>query len=126
MIRLKNTFLFSSFHKVTLESSIRELIETIGHPQLFENRGNDKVNVEWNCVTDCGIEFTIYDWKYYTVLGMDETVRFHIGGKNFVETHTALEKVLEEIKIIRNAGGILDDESLKAFNELKDIYTNED
>ena len=126
MIKLKDYFTGGSFHKVYLTSSIYELTETIGAPQCHENNGSDKVNVEWNCVTDCGINFYIYDWKYYRSLGEDEEVDFHIGGKNFMETNTALEKLLEMIKVTRAFDGKLDEDEVEALNELKDIYTNED
>ncbi|MFW9948528.1 MAG: hypothetical protein ACFFKA_00205 [Candidatus Thorarchaeota archaeon] len=112
----------ASFHNVYLTSTINELSNILGEPQCYENTGKDKVNVQWNCITDDGIKFTIYDWKEYRVLDLDESVEFHIGGKSSLDTNVALSKLLQMIK-----DEIQIDPRLNiAFEELKDIYTNED
>jgi hypothetical protein len=124
MILLKDEFTGGSFHNVYITSSINELTDVLGEPQMDDNNGHDKVNVEWNCITkDEGIKFYIYDWKYYRPLSMDEMVEFHIGGKNFMETHTACELLLDMIAKHRNAEKTPE---IQALNELRDIYNNED
>jgi len=120
MIKLYNgSFSSSSFHRVTILCSIAELIEIIGEPQHYANDGSDKVNVEWDCITDDGIIFSIYDWKYFREVDEDEDIEFHIGGRSFIETFNAQVKLLRMIEEHRTPES-------KAFNELKDIYNNED
>lgn len=70
----------TSFHGTIIEATPKQLIEVLGNPNHFYNDGQDKVNIEWDCETEDGEIFTIYDWKEYRILGMDEYVQFHIGG----------------------------------------------
>lgn len=79
----------TSFHGVTIRTSINTLIKVLGDPICFDNTGEDKVNVEWNCISEECFTITIYDWKEYRILDQDEIVSFHIGGFSYYETQSA-------------------------------------
>jgi hypothetical protein len=72
----------TSFFDVTIRSTINILTDALGHPDYYQNTGEDKVNVEWICETENGDVVTIYDWKEYRTIGVDEEVEFHLGGYN--------------------------------------------
>ena len=76
----------TSFHDVTIKTSINQLIKVLGEPSIQDNTGEDKVNVEWEVITDDGTVGTIYDWKEYRRLDGDDLVEFHIGGHNKSDT----------------------------------------
>jgi len=91
----------TSFHRHTIESSISQLTEILGDPQEDCNGGDDKVNVSWTCEASDEegntFIFTIYDWKEYRTLSVDERVTFHIGGKDRRDTILAkmgIEKLM--------------------------------
>jgi hypothetical protein len=67
---------------MNIVTTVNKLIDAIGKPQIEDNDGNDKVNVEWICELSDGTVFTIYDWKEYRPLEYDEEIEFHIGAKN--------------------------------------------
>ena len=70
----------TSFHGDTIFISVEELINLLGEPQFQENDGNDKVNYYWDCETEDGELFTIYDWKEYRPISDFEQIEFHIGS----------------------------------------------
>ena len=76
----------TSFHDVTIKTSINQLTKVLGEPSIQDNTGEDKVNVEWDVITKDNIVGTIYDWKEYRKLGKNEIVQFHIGGNNKEDT----------------------------------------
>lgn len=76
----------TSFHGVTIRSTINILTDALGHAHYFQNTGEDKVNVEWICETENGDVVTIYDWKEGRTIGVDEEVEFHLGGHNKLST----------------------------------------
>jgi len=76
----------TSFHGVTIRSTINILTDALGHAHYFQNTGEDKVNVEWICETENGDVVTIYDWKEGRTIGVDEEVEFHLGGHNKMST----------------------------------------
>lgn len=88
----------TSFHNVTIKTTINKLMDAIGDPDYFDNEGDDKVNVEWVRETALGHIITIYDWKEYRVLGLNEEVEFHLGGQE--KDHTL--KAKEELKLYLN------------------------
>lgn len=83
----------TSFHNSTIVTSIDNLIEVLGNPQFYENGREDKTKVEWNCETENGDVFTIYDWKESEPLNSRDLVSFHIGGKNWNITNQAKEEI---------------------------------
>jgi hypothetical protein len=93
----------TSFHNVTVRCTPQQLIDLLGPAQWGSNDGRDKTNFDWVCETSTGILFTIYDWKEYRALDLNEEVVFHIGGGSFSQTYdaaellkVALEKKLQE------------------------------
>ena len=76
----------TSFHDVTIRTSINQLTNLLGEPSIEDNSGEDKVNVEWEVITEDGTVGTIYDWKEYRRLDGDDVVEFHIGGFNKSDT----------------------------------------
>ena len=87
----------TSFHDITITTTPQKLIDALGEPQFGNNSGQDKPNFDFVCETEDGDVFTIYDWKEYRPLKMDEIVDFHIGGKSKFITMTAqteLAKIL--------------------------------
>ena len=76
----------TSFHDVTIKTSINQLTKVLGEPNIQDNTGEDKVNVEWEIIIDNNIVGTIYDWKEYRRLDGDDLVEFHIGGHNKSDT----------------------------------------
>jgi len=75
----------TSFYGVTLIVTPQQLIDALGEPDFFDNDGHDKVNMEYDLETEDGIVFTIYDWKEYRPLQMDEKIEFHIGGFSYTQ-----------------------------------------
>lgn len=80
----------TSFHDTVITCSYNQLVEAIGEPQGIENTGEDKVNFDWTCELNDGRVFTIYDWKEYRPLKMDEIIEWHIGGGSGIITRQAL------------------------------------
>jgi hypothetical protein len=88
----------TSFHNVTIKTTINKLTDALGHAHYFQNTGEDKVNVEWICETEDGDVVTIYDWKEYRTIGVDEEIEFHIGGHNKMSTLGAKEQLVQMLK----------------------------
>jgi hypothetical protein len=72
----------TSFHNVTIKTSLSKLKEILGDPQHECNTGEDKTNIDYICELEDGTVFTIYDWKMYRQIGEDEILHFHIGAQN--------------------------------------------
>ena len=87
----------TSFHGVTLTTTPQQLIDALGEPQYFSNDGSDKTNMDYSLETEDEIAFTIYDWKEYRPLQMDETIEFHIGGFSYSQSVEAKNEVLRLI-----------------------------
>jgi len=98
MAKLTDNFVLTSFHGVTIHTSYNKLVEAIGKPQCEDNSGEDKVNFDWDCETEDGIFFTIYDWKEYRSLDLDEIIEFHIGGKSQYDCVLAKDELQKQIK----------------------------
>lgn len=87
-----------SFHNVTIVTTVNELIRVLGNPQYDSNTGKDKVNFEWECETEDGDVVTIYDWKEYRMIDINEEIEFHLGGRE--KDHTL--KAKDELKELLN------------------------
>ncbi len=83
----------TSFHNSVILASVNEIIEILGEPQYQSNDGEDKVNFEWDCETEEGDVFTIYDWKEYRPISKDEEIKWHIGGDSRLITSKALKEL---------------------------------
>jgi hypothetical protein len=96
MIKLTNkTANGTSFHDTTIKTTVNKLIAAIGEPQWSDNTGEDKVNFDWVCeIEEDDDVFTIYDWKEYRPIDLDEVIEFHIGGENRNITEKAKEELL--------------------------------
>jgi hypothetical protein len=88
----------TSFHDVVINSSINELTQLLGEPSYYDNSGDDKVNVEWDCELEDGRVVSLYDWKEYRPVGKDEVIEFHIGGFSKLDTIDARLELLKALK----------------------------
>ena len=75
----------TSFYGVELTVTPQQLIDALGEPEYFSNDGSDKTNMDYSLETEDEIAFTIYDWKEYRPLQMDEKIEFHIGGFSYTQ-----------------------------------------
>ena len=91
----------TSYHGVNITTTVRTLIEIIGEPSTEQNDGEDKVNFDWNCITNNGDVVTIYDWKEYRPISKDEVIEFHIGGNSISHTLDAQNELLEMKLLVR-------------------------
>ena len=85
----------TSFHDTTITTSVGRLIELFPNSYSDQNSGEDKVNFDFELETSTGEVFTIYDWKEYRPIHMDEQIRFHIGGFSKSVTEQAKSELLE-------------------------------
>ena len=70
----------TSFHSITIKTTLGRLRAAFGDPQCENNYGEDKSNIDYSLETSDGDVFTVYDWKHYRPIGEDEVVNFHIGA----------------------------------------------
>ena len=70
----------TSYHMIDIPTTLRRLIDTFGEPQSMNNDGSDKTNIDYVLENSDGDVFTVYDWKMYRPIDMDEVLRFHIGA----------------------------------------------
>ena len=85
----------TSFHNVTIRATATQIIQALGEAQWGNNDGSDKTNFDWVCETSSGKVFTIYDWKFYRPLDLNEEVDFHIGAHGFMTAMEAREELLK-------------------------------
>lgn len=114
----------TSFHDTTIDCSVMKLIEILGAPKYVTNDGSDKTNYEWVMETDNGEVFTVYDWKYYRPLFMNEVVEWHIGGKSKAITERAKTEIMDKINGIKIKNRVNASDFLKwYFSDSDDIYS---
>ena len=89
----RNSIAGTSFFGTTFPASVNQLVEALGAPTHEGNDGEDKTNFEWNMELEDGTVFSIYDWKEYRSISLDEVVDWHIGGKNGDNTVKALNEL---------------------------------
>ena len=94
MKKTKKSTSGTSFHDVTFEARINQLIGIFGEPSIYDNRGEYKCNFEWNLQTFSGDVFTVYDWKEYRKLEMDEVIKWHIGAFSRLISLDAKEEIV--------------------------------
>lgn len=70
----------TSFHNITIKTTLGRLRAAFGDPQCENNYGEDISNIDYSLETSDGDVFTVYDWKHYRPIGEDEVVNFHIGA----------------------------------------------
>jgi hypothetical protein len=74
----------SSFYGTTIDTtpqSLVDLADKYGIPYNGYNDGSDKTNFDFHFQVG-DLQFSVYDWKEYSVLYMEREYRFHIGGKD--------------------------------------------
>lgn len=74
----------TSFHGCEVDATVLELIDLLGDPRVVQNTGRCKTNFEWWMEMD-GEAFTVYDWKEYRTVGLNEMIHWHIGGRTNTE-----------------------------------------
>jgi hypothetical protein len=89
----------TSFHGQMFYATPQQLTDIFGPAEYIYNDGEGKVNFEWtlNLVdpeTETEKPFTIYDWKEYRRLSMDEKIEWHVGA------HDSYTGLLARIAII--------------------------
>ena len=70
----------TSFHGITIKTTLGRLRAAFGDPQSENNDGLGKTNIDYQLETPDGDVFTVYDWKRYRAIGEDELLDFHIGA----------------------------------------------
>ena len=86
----------TSFQNVTFKASVQDLTNVFGEP-YNNNTGEDKVNFEWDMETENGDVFTIYDWKEYRKIDLDEQIEWHIGSHSREISGEAQYEVFREL-----------------------------
>ena len=86
----------TSFFGTTIRATVEQLTNAFGDP-ADNNTGEDKVNFVWDMETENEEVFTIYDWKEYRELKLDEYVIWHIGAKDKSVCNTAEREILEKL-----------------------------
>jgi hypothetical protein len=94
----------TSFYNDTVCATPQELIELIGPPTYDNNKGEDKVNLEWVCKNEYGETVTIYDWKHYQPLAMNKLVHWHLGAKDGLQTGKAKRELEAALQTMREIG----------------------
>ena len=91
----------TSFHDVTIDTTIHILLKVLGQPTIVDNTGMDKTNYEWEMETEEGSVFTVYDWKEYRILNEHELIEFHIGGVSKAVTQLAKSEIYDAINKLK-------------------------
>ena len=86
----------TSFQDVTIKASVQDLTRALGEPDN-NNTGEDKVNFVWDLETEEGDVFTIYDWKEYRKIDLDEQIEWHIGSHSREISGEAQYEVMREL-----------------------------
>ena len=97
MKKTKKSTSGTSFHDVTFKASVNQLIGIFGEPTIYDNRGEYKCNFEWDLETFNGDVFTVYDWKEYRKIEMDEIIEWHIGAFSQSISLNAKEEVVNAL-----------------------------
>lgn len=87
----------SSFHGITITTTVNKLIEAIGEPMWENNSGEDKSNYDFLLPVE-DFEAFVYDWKEYRSIRPDEPIEFHIGTDTRMQSLIALEELRKLLK----------------------------
>ena len=83
----------SSFYGSSITATVQDMIDALGTPYYYENKGDDKTNYEWECETENGHPVTIYDYKEYRSLEFDDLIKWHVGGFGLSQTQEAVDEI---------------------------------
>lgn len=75
----KDNILETSYHDLVIRASKNEIVEKLGIKPIYNRKGKTKYN--WYLMLDNKFPFTIYDYKEYGHLKVDEVIEYHIGWK---------------------------------------------
>lgn len=87
----------TSFHGVVFSATPQKLIDLFPNSFYNQNDGEDKSNFDFTLETEDGNVFTIYDWKEYRPLKMNEIIQWHIGG---FDEQTCLQAKAEVLELL--------------------------
>ncbi len=87
----------TSFYSVVFSATPQQLIDLFPNSYYGQNDGSDKTNFDFTLETKDGNVFTIYDWKEYRPLDMNEIIEWHIGGFN---EQTCLQGKVEVLELL--------------------------
>ena len=90
----------SSFHDITINTSPSKLMAlAIKYGIEFQecNTGQDKTNFDFQFETEEGLYFTVYDWKEYRFVKIEEVIEFHIGTTGQQESWEAYDVLMDEL-----------------------------
>ena len=93
-----------SFHGVKFKATPQQLINLFPNSYDEQNDGRDKTNFDFTLETESGKVFTIYDWKEYRPLRMDEVVEWHVGAHDEVTSIEGRDEVVKLIKKFEELG----------------------
>ena len=85
----------TSFYGTIITTTVAKLTKLLGDP-YNDNTGEDKVNFWWDCETEEGDVFTVYDWKEYREISEDEFIQFHIGATSKQISEQAKQEINEQ------------------------------
>lgn len=85
----------TSYFGINVNTTMRKLIEVLGKAN---GESCAKVDYCWDCELSTGEVFTIYDWKSFRKIRMDDVVDFHVGGFNKEDTIKAQRIILKELE----------------------------
>ena len=88
----------TSFYGTILKATPQQLIDLFPNSYDEYNNGRDKTNFDFTLQTESGKVFTIYDWKEYRPLRMDEVVIWHVGAHNEETSVKGRDEVVAMLK----------------------------
>jgi hypothetical protein len=86
----------TSFYGHVFVTTPQRLIDLFGPAECSNNDGEDKTNFEWTLMIG-DLPFTVYDWKEYRSLRMEEKIEWHIGAHSSFVASMALSAIARTI-----------------------------
>jgi hypothetical protein len=83
----------TSFHGIKIRATANQLSEIVGEYSKLKS-GDGKVTLQWILENEDEEIITIYDWKMYREVGLDEEIEWNIGGHNKQSTEKTKEEIL--------------------------------
>lgn len=87
----------SSFHGDTIQTTpdkLMRLWDAAGLEYYNGNTGDDKTNFDFGGEVN-GLQFWVYDWKYYRSLAIHTEYKFNIGAENSYKSGLAKSIITE-------------------------------
>ena len=83
----------TTFHGITIRATANQLSEIVGEYSKLKS-GDGKTILQWILENEDNQVITIYDWKMYREVGLDEEIEWNIGGHNKQSTEKAKKEIL--------------------------------